>query len=106
MTPAVLHILISLASEGPLYGFRIKEEVEERTGGELRLGPGTLYEGIHRLEAAGWICEADRPADGGGRKRYYRITEEGRTRMEEELERLAKIVRFAERELLIPGDSA
>lgn len=101
LTPAALHILMSLG-EGERHGYRIKNDVEERTGGELSLGPGTLYEAIHRMLKAGWIEEAPTPKGGGKRRKTYRITSEGRARMEEELGRLEAIVRYAKRQELLP----
>jgi len=97
LTPAGLHILLSLA-EGRRHGYGIKLDVEERTGGTLTLGPGTLYEAIHRMEGAGWIqrCPGTDP-----RRVTYRLTAAGRKRMRIELERLEAIVEFARsRELL------
>jgi DNA-binding PadR family transcriptional regulator len=101
MTPAVLHMLLALA-DGALHGYGIKQNVEERTNGALSLGPGTLYEGVHRLERTGWIEETD-PADGAdGRRRYYRLTVAGRRAMEDELGRLDEIVRYARARDLMP----
>jgi DNA-binding PadR family transcriptional regulator len=104
MTPAVLHILLSLA-QGVRHGFGIKEDVEARTGGALRLGPGTLYEGMHRLRRAGWIAEAGAPAGEDPRRKFYRVTAEGRRQMEAELARLEEIVRFARSRDLLPRGS-
>ena len=100
ISPATLHILLAVSSEA-LHGYGIKRDVESRTDGRLRLGPGTLYEAIHRMEADGWIAEVD--GDGGGRKRTYRITDAGRTVLREELKRLDAIVRYARSEELLPG---
>ena len=96
LTPAALHILMSLA-QGDRHGYGIKQDVEERTGGALRLGPGTLYEAIHRMLRSGWIEETPgRPDDqSGSRKKVYRITSEGSEQMRTELARLEDIVRFA-----------
>ncbi len=78
-------------SQGALHGYGIKAAVEERTDGQLTLGPGTLYEGIHRMHEDGWIEELE----GGGRKRIYRLTDEGRGVLQDELARLRDIVDFA-----------
>lgn len=90
LTPAALHILLTL-SQRNLHGYGIKTAVEERTGGRLVLGPGTLYEAIHRMHEDGWIEEME----GGGRRRVYRITTRGRAVLDDELERLEEIVEFA-----------
>ena len=47
----VLHMLLALA-DGAMHGYAIKREVERRTEGTIRLGPGTLYEAIDRLDQA------------------------------------------------------
>lgn len=100
LTPATLHILMAVARR-PLHGLAIKDDVEERTGGRLRLGPGTLYEAIHRMEADGWIVEAPDHPDAEGKRRVYRITPTGRERMEDELRRLDAVVRFARENMLL-----
>ena len=97
LTPAALHILMSLA-QGERHGYRIKQDVEERTDGALRLGPGTLYEAIHRMLRSGWIEEArgTDPEQGSSRRRVYRITPVGQLQMRVELTRLADIVQYAQ----------
>ena len=62
LTPATFHILLSL-HEGVKHGYRIKREVEERTSGVIRLGAGTLYEAIQRLDRSGLIEQTKAPAD-------------------------------------------
>ena len=94
LTPAVLHILLALADE-ERHGYGIMKEVEGRTGGEVRLGPGTLYGAIKRLLADGLIEESDErpdPALDDQRRRYYRITEFGRRVAGAEAGRLRELV--------------
>jgi DNA-binding PadR family transcriptional regulator len=94
LTPVVLHILLALADDDR-HGYAIAQEVERLTVGELRLGPGTLYGSIRRLQAAGLIEEstADRPPDPATeRRRYYRLLPLGRHALELELQRLARLV--------------
>lgn len=97
LTPAALHILMTLAG-GALHGYGIKHAVEERTAGRLSLGPGTLYEAIHRMAADGWIEEVE----SSGRRRIYQITDAGRTVLTDELSRLDDIVSYARDADLIP----
>jgi DNA-binding PadR family transcriptional regulator len=97
LTPAGVHILLSLA-DGNRYGLEIVEEVEERTGGEVKLGPGTLYGAIKRLRAAGLIRDS-LPSPGhvptDSRLRVYRITDPGRIALRKEAMRLEAIVSTA-----------
>jgi len=100
LSPAVVHILLSLA-DAELHGYAIKRQVEERSGGAIRLGPGTLYEAIQRLEADGLIEESRGPrrADAGNgqreRRRYYRLTASGLEALRRELALLGAIVDLA-----------
>jgi DNA-binding PadR family transcriptional regulator len=95
----VIHILLALA-EGALHGYAIKQSVEERTGGALRLGPGTLYEAIQRLQADGLIEEdasrGDDAADGQkAQRRYYALTARGWEVLRGELRQLDAILEQA-----------
>ena len=77
----VLNILLALA-EGARHGYAIKQDVEERSGGSIRLGPGTLYEAIQRLLDGGLIEESrtrgEDPANGQeAQRRYYALTDRG-----------------------------
>lgn len=97
LTPATLHILLSLAQD-PLHGYAIKSEIERRTEGRLTLGPGTLYEAIHRMHEDGWIEELS----AEGRRRVYTVTARGRSVLDDELRRLDEIVDFARTADLYP----
>ena len=78
LTAPLFHVLVSLANEDR-HGYAIIKDVEERTGGDVRLSTGTLYGIIKRLLADGWIAEArTRRADDDERRRYYRLTPTGR----------------------------
>ena len=95
---ATFHILIALAA-GDRHGYAIMQEVESATDGRLRLGAGTLYRSLQRLLEQGFIVETnDRPApeNDDERRRYYRITDDGRTAARGEAARLAGMVRLAE----------
>ncbi len=98
LTPAALHILLALSQED-LHGYGIKAAVDDRTDGRLRLGPGTLYEAIHRMHEDRWIEEVE----GGGRRRVYRLAPDGRDVLRHELARLADIVDFARAAELLEG---
>ena len=95
LTPAVFHILLALADEAR-HGYAIMSEVEAATGGQLRMGPGTLYGSIKRMIAAGLIEESDeRPASDDERRRYYRLTPFGRKVAAAESLRVTKLASMA-----------
>ena len=107
MTPAVYQILLSLA-DGDRHGYGIMQEVEERTDGEMRLGPGTLYRSIKRLRKARLIegLEASELiGEDDDRRRFYRITASGRKMLEDEARRLARLVAQAETKRVIDATS-
>lgn len=97
LTPAVFHILLALADEDR-HGYGIMKEVELRTEGRMQLKPGTLYQAIKRLLDSGLIEQTDeRPDDeiNDERRRYYRLSGNGRTVMTAEAERLERLVAMA-----------
>jgi DNA-binding PadR family transcriptional regulator len=97
LSPAVFHILLALAT-GEMHGYAIMHEVSILSDGQVSMGPGTLYGSIKRMLAEGLIEESDRRPDprlDDERRRYYRITEEGRRLLGAEAERLARLVRVA-----------
>jgi DNA-binding PadR family transcriptional regulator len=83
--PALL-VMTSLA-EGPKHGYAITVDVEDFAG--VRLGPGTLYGALSRLEAKGLIEAL--PADD--RRRPYRLTADGAGALEQELQNLHAVTR-------------
>ena len=92
MSDPTLLVLASLA-EGDKHGYAIMVDIEQFAG--MRLGPGTLYGAITRLEERGWI----RPVGAEDRRQPYTITAAGRKYLEEETATLEKIVRTASRRL-------
>jgi DNA-binding PadR family transcriptional regulator len=90
------HILLSLAGEEQ-HGYGIMQEVLDRTGGQVRLWPASLYGSLKRLIEAGLIEEsAERPAPelDDARRRYYKLTELGRRVLDAESARLTELVRI------------
>ena len=101
LTRTEFHVLLSLL-DGPRHGYGIMQDVDALTSGDVRLGPGTLYTAIARLERGGFIeeCEAD-----GDRRRCYRVTRKGKTSASQEAERLLALVRAARKGGLLPNAS-
>ncbi|HEY1239382.1 MAG TPA: PadR family transcriptional regulator [Bryobacteraceae bacterium] len=97
LPPVTFHILLALADQDR-HGYAIIQDVAARTGGELKLGAGTLYRSIQRMLEQGLIVETrDRPApeDDDERRRYYRITTFGIETARAEARRLTQLVKFA-----------
>lgn len=97
LAPAIFHILLSLA-EGERHGYAIRREILERTGGKLKLGPGVLYGSINKLLEQGLIEESgDRPDPhlDDERRRYYRLTAQGRRAAQAEAARMRELVELA-----------
>ncbi len=76
-TPLVLAIL----SEGDTYGYAIIKRVTELSGGHLQWTDGMLYPVLHRLERQGLVAAKWGTSHTGRRRKYYRITREGRTQL-------------------------
>ena len=103
---AAFQIMLAL-SGGDLHGYAIMREVEEQTGGRLRLGPGTLYGSIQALLEGKLIEEVERPGDTEERqerRRYYRLTVAGRKRTRSEAEKMADVLRVARARKILRGD--
>ena len=92
MSDPTILVLASLA-EGDKHGYAIMVDVEQFAG--IRLGPGTLYGAITRLEQRGWI----RPVASEDRRQPYTISAAGRHYLEEQMTTLEKVVRTAARRL-------
>src|SRR5215467_8655319 len=97
LTPAVFHTLLSLA-DGEQHGYGIMQEVAARTDNAMIMGPGTLYGTLKRMLEAGLIEETGERSDPGldtQRRRYYKLTRDGRRAAEMEAARLEALVRAA-----------
>ncbi|SPE43566.1 Transcriptional regulator, PadR family [Candidatus Sulfopaludibacter sp. SbA3] len=93
----VLHILLALAA-GDQHGYAIMQDVLDRTGGKLRLSPGTLYGSVKRMLEQGLVVELrqnERPPDDDERRRYYRLTPYGRKVVRAEAVRMAGLLEQA-----------
>jgi DNA-binding PadR family transcriptional regulator len=101
LSPAALHILLSIAAED-LHGYGIMQEVARQSEGKYKLGPGTLYDNLQKLIQRRWVQElGHRPGDDDPRRRYYRLTSAGRGVLAAETARLAGVVREARLRLQI-----
>lgn len=99
----MFHILLALADK-ERHGYEIMREVDERSEGKVRLGPGTLYGSIKRMLSDGLIEELDERPDpelDDERRRYYRLSDLGRRVAIAEAERLERLVKSARSKKLL-----
>jgi len=104
LSAPVFHILIALA-DGDQHGYAIMQDVAARTGGKIRLSPGTLYGAIKRLLEDGLIQELEERPDSthdDQRRRYYALTDFGRRVARAEASRMEAVLRDARSTGLIP----
>lgn len=95
MAPAVFQIFIALADQ-PRHGYGIMLDIAERSEGRVKLSPGTLYGSIKQMLEDGWIEEVtSRAAADDERRRYYRLTREGREAAGHEMARMSALLNHA-----------
>ena len=92
MTDPTLLVLASLA-DGEKHGYAMMEDIERFAG--VRLGPGTLYGAITRMDERGWI----RAVASDDRRQPYAITALGRNHLEEQVSQLDQVLKAAQRRL-------
>lgn len=88
LTEAVYYILLSLTT--PLHGYGIMQKTSELSRGRLVISAGTLYGAINTLLERGWIKQLFTTEES--RRKEYLITEDGKTVLRAELERLRELV--------------
>ncbi len=94
ISSASLQILLAL-SESDLHGYAIMQSVKRQSGGNYKLGPGTLYANLDRLLASGLVGETERQLKSGDARREYRLTPSGEQVLRLEVRRLRQVVDVA-----------
>ena len=95
MTEAMYYVLLALMN--PAHGYRLMQEVTAVSRNRLKMGPGTLYGVLTRMQVDGLIYLAE----DDGRRKIYRITIDGEKALLAEYRRLEAMVRDGE---MIGGD--
>ena len=104
LTPAVFHILLSLAT-GEKHGYEIMKQVKQDANGKVKMGNGTLYGSIKRMlhdkliEPAGDKID---PTLDDERRRYYKLTDFGRNALNAEMQRYVEVVSLVQERNLLP----
>ncbi len=107
LSPNDFHVLLVLAEQS-LYGYALLKAIQEESDGLVSPDLGALYRGLARLSSDGLVTESAPPDDAdlspGRPRRYYAITEEGRSLLAAEVERLGRALDLA-RIRLAPGET-
>ena len=93
LTPQIFYILLSLATKAR-HGYDIMKQVENDSQGNVKLGPGTLYGAIKRMLEEKLIVAVDSDET---RRKYYKLTEKGKTIFSSELQRYNGAVTLAKK---------
>lgn len=102
LSAASLHILLSLAADD-LHGYGIMQEVLRQSEGQYKLGPGTLYDNLEKLIELRFVLElGQRAGDDDPRRRYYRLSTQGRAVLSAEIARLERVIRQGKLRLQAP----
>jgi DNA-binding PadR family transcriptional regulator len=103
MTSAMFHLALALAA-GPAHGYLLMQEVEALSEGDMRIGPGTLYRSLQRMEVGGLIEQvAAEDSDADLRRRSYALTRAGHEALAEQACRLSVLVRAAAARGVLPA---
>ena len=83
-------ILKTLAGEA-LHGWAVSERLQQLSGDTLRIGQGSIYPALLRLERKGWIKASWGPSDNNRRAKYYELTRSGRRQLESGVQGWARL---------------
>jgi PadR family transcriptional regulator PadR len=93
LLPGTLDLLILKAlSLQPLHGLGVSRRIEQITKGAYRIGPGSLFPALHRLEQRGLLASSEGESENKRRATYYRLTAAGRRQLEQETRTWMRVV--------------
>ena len=87
-------LLLAILREGPSYGYEIIQTLNTRAAGLLRMGEGTAYPVLHRLEDRGLITGRWGTGETNRRRKYYRLTPKGRRSLANNAQQWAALVQL------------
>ena len=96
LSPTTLHVLLALTN-GDLHGYGIMLEITRQSGGQYKVGPGTLYASLKKLLKAGLVQESASEASEDSPRRRFQLTAMGSGVLAAETERLTGVLREARR---------
>ena len=85
-----------MLKDGPTYGYRLVQQLNERGAGLLKMGEGTIYPVLHRMEERELITATWRESEQGRRRKYYRVMVKGKKAMAENQAQWRSLVKVME----------
>lgn len=76
-------IILALLAEGESYGYALAKTIRERGASTHQIGEGTLYGSLKRLSSKGLLESRWGDSEEGGRRKYYRLSELGKTELKD-----------------------
>jgi len=93
-------LVLSALKQGPMHGWGITERLELGSEGVLKVGQGSLYTALYRLEAQGYVASEWSVSDNNRRARVYTLTRAGKRRLTDEKaswERMSRAIQLVVR---------
>lgn len=84
-------ILKLLADQGKMYGYEITQRVKELSDGQMILTEGALYPTLHKLEAEN-LLTTEKVSIGKRVRKYYKLTEEGKSSVVEKVNEFTEFI--------------
>ncbi len=88
--------LLLILEESPNYGYAIVRELKQKTDGLLRLGEGTVYPVLYRMEERGVLESFWQEGPNGRKRKYYRVAQKGKKALASNLSQWDYLVRVME----------
>ena len=95
LSESYYYILLCLA-RGANHGYGIMQMTEKLSGGDVKIGSGTMYGATNNMMKKGWIHEIISDEPGLERRRLYQLTDSGRDALRGEIARLRRMLENAE----------
>ena len=77
-------LILTVLDLEPMHGWAIAQRIRQMSNEELRVGQGSLYPALHKLEQQGWIHAEWAPSENNRRAKYYKLTSDGRKALRSE----------------------
>jgi PadR family transcriptional regulator, regulatory protein PadR len=100
------YFILAALLDGPLHGYVVIKQVDDMSGGRVRLAVGTLYAALDRLAAEGLVHVVGEEVVNGRARRYFGLTDQGTVAVQAEAARMAAAAALVINRTRRPGQSA